>query len=80
MSWSDKQSADALVASEGSLEDLVSSVLGPTKVAPEDGDVVLCRQNGVELLGIVHDGRCVLRNTTGLTRWPLAKAAACWGV
>lgn len=77
--YDDEAGALAHIARFGSLEALITSVLGPPYFGYKDGDVALIVQsNGNEVAGVFDRGRVVARVECGLVDLPPERARKVW--
>lgn len=73
-----KDGAKALIESRGSLYQLACDVFGEPINEPSDGDVGIADSPLGEILGIVFQGRFVVRTIKDVTDWPLSRCKAFW--
>jgi len=84
--YTNEDEAKAAIAAHGSLQDAVTATLGePSQPPYKTGDVTLhyvVYNNGdnEQAVGVVVDGRSVVRTKTGITDWPLDRANCVWSV
>jgi len=80
--YSNEREAYDLIASYGSLENLMTAELGKGiqgAYEPKDGDVALCKStSGIELAAVVYRGVLLVLTKTGVMDWPLSRAYKVW--
>jgi len=83
--YTNEDEAKAAIAAHGTLQDAVTAILGESSQPPyKTGDVTLHYTHNElgneQVVGVVIDGRSVVRTKTGITDWPLDRAICVWSV
>ena len=77
--YNGERGANELIASYGTLKDLICSVYGEPYDKAKDGDIALCeRTDGYQLAAVVFNGVLVVRTPSGVMDWPLERARYVW--
>ena len=77
--YDDEKSAYDIIHSYGDLEGAALSLLGDPYTGHKDGDVCLLEIKGRQLIGIIFNGRAVVRTEqTGLMDLPINRAKLIW--
>ena len=79
--YSNENEANAAIAAHGSLRDAVTATLGqPSNPPYKTGDVTLQYTDGQQIIGVVVDGRSIVRTKQGITDWPLDRVVCVWSI
>jgi len=82
INYNSEESANAAIESAGGLLALVTEFLGKPERAvwAASGDVVLARDEGREIVGIVIGHSIIVPTKTGLMPLPYGDAVVCWRI
>ena len=81
LDYRDESGANAFIAGYGTLMDAVTAHLGePSEPPYKTGDVTLHYTNDDQVVGVIIDGRSVVRTKTGITDWSIDRAICVWSV
>lgn len=78
LSYSTRAEAEALIASYGSLRDIMTALLGEPYAGAKDGDACMIRVAGQDIAAVVYRGRCLLKTGLSVTDYPLWRAQLFW--